>query len=115
MCGCVAGFVRRLVVATAVLLSAPPAAAHAWVLEPGDRGEAVRILQRTLTELGIDTDVDGAFGPGTQSSVRRYERREELNVDGRVSRGQLRGMLRRIGEAMPPELESGPEPRAQEA
>jgi murein DD-endopeptidase MepM/ murein hydrolase activator NlpD len=112
----VARFVRRLLLTTALLLAWSPASvAHAWVLEPGDRGEAVRILQRTLTELGFDTSVDGAFGPGTRRGVRRYERREGLGVDGRVSRGQLRGMLRRIGEAMPPELEAGPEPREREA
>lgn len=88
-----------------LLLAAFPAAAHAWILERGDRGDDVRILQQTLGELGLRTTVDGVFGAGTQRSVRRYERREELTADGRVSRGQLRGMFRRLGKPMPMELE----------
>ncbi|HEX2084499.1 MAG TPA: peptidoglycan DD-metalloendopeptidase family protein [Solirubrobacteraceae bacterium] len=98
----------RRIIATTLVLAAFPAAAHAWILDQGDRGEAVREVQRTLTELGLRTVVDGAFGPATARNVRRYERREELAVDGRVSRGQLRGMLRRAGRTLPPSLEEEP-------
>jgi murein DD-endopeptidase MepM/ murein hydrolase activator NlpD len=106
---------RRTIVLT-IVLAAFPAVAHAWVLERGDRGDGVRLVQRALTALGLRTSVDGAFGPGTERSVLRYERREGLPVDGRVSRGQLRGMLRRIGETMPPEFEdSAPSARTRAA
>jgi murein DD-endopeptidase MepM/ murein hydrolase activator NlpD len=89
-----------------LVLVAFPAAAHAWVLQRGDRGEDVRVVQRTLSSLGFRTAADGMFGPGTQRSVKRYERREDLVADGRVSRGQLRGMFRRLGEAMPVDLDN---------
>ena len=84
-----------------LVLAAFPAAAHAWILQRGDEGDGVRAVQQALTDLGFPTDADGIFGGGTERSVRRYERREELAVDGRVSRGQLRGMFRRLGEPMP--------------
>ena len=88
-----------------LVLAALPAAAHAWVLKRGDRGEDVKIVQQTLSELGFPTQADGLFGRATARSVRRYERREGLARDGRVSRGQLRGMLRRLGRPMPVELD----------
>ena len=77
-----------------------PAAADAQTfrtLERGDRGSQVRLVQRALSKLGYRIEVDGVFGRATAGSVRRYERREDLAVDGTVSRGQARGMLRRAG------------------
>ena len=75
-----------------------PAAADAQTfrtLERGDRGSQVRLVQRALNELGHRTTVDGVFGPSTSRAVKRYERRVAIKVDGTVSRGQARGMLRR--------------------
>jgi murein DD-endopeptidase MepM/ murein hydrolase activator NlpD len=74
-----------------------PAVAQAeWrTLEPGDRGDDVELVQRALTEVGIRTRADGVYGSGTARSVKRYERREDIAVDGRVSRGQARGLLKR--------------------
>jgi len=68
-------------------------------LRKGSRGHDVRVLQSWLTHLGHPTAVDGMFGRGTRSSVRRYERAEELKVDGRVSRPQARGMRHRVESA----------------
>jgi peptidoglycan hydrolase-like protein with peptidoglycan-binding domain len=65
-------------------------------LGPGARGHDVRVLQSWLTHLGHRTDVDGHFGSATRRSVRRYERAEDIRVDGRVSRGQARGMRSRV-------------------
>jgi murein DD-endopeptidase MepM/ murein hydrolase activator NlpD len=70
-------------------------------LERGDRGHDVRQLQFTLTRLKIRTRVDGTFGAATERQVRRYERRVRIAVDGRVSRGQARGMYRRRGLSLP--------------
>ena len=61
-------------------------------LQRGDSGRNVRVLQRWLTLVGFRTRVDGSFGRGTVASVRRYERAHSLRVDGRVSRGQARGL-----------------------
>ena len=97
--------VRRYIATTLLAAAVLPAAAQAATLERGDRGGDVRVLQRTLTKLGFRTAVDGVFGRRTTRSVMRYERRERLRVDGRVSNGQLRGMLRRAGAPAPAEQE----------
>lgn len=88
-----------LVLAAAAL---PAAAAHAEplpksTLERGDRGPDVRTVQRALTRLRIRTARDGVFGRATERSVRRYERRFRIRVDGEVSRGQARGLFKRAG------------------
>jgi hypothetical protein len=69
-------------------------------LRTGSHGREVRVLQRWLTKLGVPTHVDGAYGRGTRRSVRAYERRYRLNVDGRVSRAQARGLRKRV-QALP--------------
>ncbi len=66
------------------------------------RGEDVRQLQSYLTRLGIQTSVDGEYGPGTRKSVRKYERRSKLYVDGRVSRHQARGIAKKARKAGAP-------------
>ena len=49
------------------------------VLRRGDRGRAVRLVQR---RLGIPAD--GVFGRQTERAVRRFQRRKGLEVDGIV-------------------------------
>jgi hypothetical protein len=89
----------------APLLGSPPEADARYLrfgaraLDPGDRGRDVRVLQRWLTRVGVRTRVDGQFGRRTARSVRRYERRFEMNVDGRVSRPQARGLRARATAA----------------
>ena len=92
-----------LVVASAFAAHSTPAAADFGdrTLSRGSRGDDVRVLQSTLTQLGHATSVDGIFGRATRRSVRRYERAEDLHVDGRVSRLQARGMSRRLGRGTP--------------
>jgi peptidoglycan hydrolase-like protein with peptidoglycan-binding domain len=90
--------------AAAALLSATPGVGTAVADEPasgggaslssveetlrkGDRGPAVRKLQR---RLGISAD--GVFGPQTHRAVRRFQRRHGLVADGIVgpiTRGEL--------------------------
>jgi cell wall-associated NlpC family hydrolase len=94
-----------LAAATAVLSATavhPDPAAAAFgdrALRKGHRGHDVRVLQRWLTVTGFRTSVDGRFGRRTRSAVRRYERRHDLHVDGRVSRGQARGLRKRARRA----------------
>ena len=52
-------------------------------LRSGMRGQDVRVLQDYLTKAGHDTDVDGAFGRGTRSSVRAFERAASLTRNER--------------------------------
>ena len=57
------------------------------VVKRGDRGSAVRSIQR---ELGIPAD--GVFGPQTERAVKRFQRRHDLVPDGIVgplTRGAL--------------------------
>jgi hypothetical protein len=70
-------------------------------LHKGSRGPDVSVLQSTLTDLGHPTAVDGIFGRATRRSVRRYERAEDLRVNGRVSRAQARGMRSRLEHLAP--------------
>jgi murein DD-endopeptidase MepM/ murein hydrolase activator NlpD len=105
-------FVRKLLPTTLLALAGLAPAAQAQsafpTLEKGDRGGQVELVQRALTKYGIRTAADGVFGSRTATNVRRYERRERLAVDGRVSRGQARGMLRRA--KMPTSLVDAPVP-----
>jgi hypothetical protein len=60
------------------------------------RGTDVRVLQDFLTKVGVRTTVDGQYGPGTASRVRRWERKSSLPVNGRVTRADaatLRGQV----------------------
>ena len=90
---------RRIIATTLVLAAggclAAPAAQAFDTVSRGDRGSDVRLVQRSLRAIGYRMALDGVFGPQTARAVRRYERRERLSVDGRVSRGQARGLLRR--------------------
>jgi hypothetical protein len=49
-------------------------------------GRDVKVLQRYLTQLGVDTMVDGQYGPTTTRHVMTWERSASFKADGRVSR-----------------------------
>jgi hypothetical protein len=49
------------------------------VVKRGDRGSAVRSIQR---QLGVPAD--GVFGPMTEQAVKRFQRRHDLVADGIV-------------------------------
>jgi len=51
----------------------------------GSKGEEVRRIQVKLQAMGIYRGpIDGDFGGGTATAVRRFQEREGLEVDGRV-------------------------------
>ena len=89
--------VRRLFATTITILAVPaaPASAEWRTLERGHEGPAVELVQKALTSVGLRTAIDGVFGSGTFRSVRRYEKRVRIVRDGRVSRGQARGLFKR--------------------
>jgi murein DD-endopeptidase MepM/ murein hydrolase activator NlpD len=60
------------------------------VLRAGTKGKDVRYLQRALTELGISTAIDGAFGKGTKRGVKGLEAQRGWPVNGIVSRKEAK-------------------------
>jgi len=54
-------------------------------LRQGMHGTDVRVLQGFLTKAGVKTSVDGQYGRRTTSSVKRWEKKASLTVDGRMS------------------------------
>lgn len=54
------------------------------VLKRGASGDSVKELQNLLNQNGATLDVDGVFGPDTQSAVVNYQRSNGLTVDGMV-------------------------------
>jgi peptidoglycan hydrolase-like protein with peptidoglycan-binding domain len=63
-----------------------PAKPSTWpVLQRGDRGPTVKVLQGRLTRAAVPCEpVDGIFGKGTEQSVRRFQDSRSLDVDGTV-------------------------------
>lgn len=61
-----------------------PAAKTYPTLRRGARGENVRLLQELLAKDGSTLQIDGIFGPGTQSAVRAFQKKYGLKIDGIV-------------------------------
>jgi peptidoglycan hydrolase-like protein with peptidoglycan-binding domain len=70
-----------------IALLLPSAAAARFgddTLQVGDRGRDVKIAQKYLTKAGIRTTADGVYGRGTASKVKKFERAQNLDVDGKL-------------------------------
>jgi hypothetical protein len=100
---------RSLVVGLAAFGVALPFAAPAEAkrtfgdrtLRQGTRGHDVRVLQDFLTRVGVETDVDGQFGPGTARSVRSWERLSRVRrKNSRVSGGEARRLRRQVARGV---------------
>jgi hypothetical protein len=75
-----------------------------WTLEllrNGSHGAPVRILQRWINALGREHPghypklrVDGRYGEATRNAVRTFQRRHQLNADGRVGPRTWRALCR---------------------
>ncbi len=53
-------------------------------LRRGDKGDAVKELQRALARRGANITSDGAFGTKTEAAVRAFQRQMGLAIDGIV-------------------------------
>lgn len=53
-------------------------------IQYGSSGEDVKKLQTELNKYGYNLDVDGQFGSKTQSAVKDYQQKHNLQVDGIV-------------------------------
>src|SRR5690348_14512702 len=67
-------------------------------LHTGMHGHDVRVLQDFLTRVGVDTDVDGQFGPLTARHVRTWERHSDRRINGRVTRPDARVLRRQVDD-----------------
>lgn len=50
----------------------PTAAVELPVLQRGDKGDAVKVMQTLLTMRGFDCDADGSFGPATKQQLQEF-------------------------------------------
>lgn len=57
---------------------------HQFTLREGSKRIEVELLQWTLNDYGLNTEVDGIFGPQTDRNVRQYQQDKGLVVDGIV-------------------------------
>ena len=84
-------------------------------LRQGMRGTDVRVLQDFLTKVGVLTTVDGQYGPRTTSRVRSWERKNNLRVDGRMTRedaATLRGQVEQNATSLQQAQPVAPGPKA---
>ncbi|MDN7120966.1 peptidoglycan-binding protein [Nocardioides sp. ChNu-153] len=104
-----AAVVLTLVTALGLALTAaaPPAQAAWPVLQQGSSGPDVTAVQHLLTARGHATGADGAFGPGTASSVRAFQSARGLAADGVVGQATWGALVVTVRQG-----DSGPAVRA---
>ena len=70
-----------------LLLTLTVTYSQAAVLSLGSRGERVALIQQRLKDWGYYSgDVNGIFGRGTHNAVVRFQRHNNLAVDGQVGK-----------------------------
>jgi peptidoglycan hydrolase-like protein with peptidoglycan-binding domain len=104
----------RLGALAITVTAAFPAAAHSAeygsrTMREGSNGTDVKQLQRYLTKAGFETTPDGAFGPLTARSVRKFERADGRTVNGVVPPRDARAIEAQASEAIPEETAPAPE------
>jgi zinc D-Ala-D-Ala carboxypeptidase len=63
----------------------------------GDSGHAVRGAQRQLNKHGSGLEVDGQFGPATETATRNFQRQVGIAVDGVIGPNTWRELTGRAG------------------
>jgi peptidoglycan hydrolase-like protein with peptidoglycan-binding domain len=103
----------------AVALLAPAALAQTAVaakamkfgqrtIRPGMTGGDVETLQENLARLGFNIPADGEYGPQTVGAVKKFQKTEDLPVDGLVKRKDA-VVMRKVVVANAAELTGGAE------
>ncbi len=92
---------RGCAAATAMLVFLVPASAEARygarTLKVGSHGTDVKQLQTYLNRIGLKTTRDGAYGRGTASKVKKFERQKGRTPDGRATPADQR-MIKRAAK-----------------
>lgn len=73
------------------------------ILRKGDEGEAVKLMQTYLAELGYDlgsAGKDGDFGPKTESALKAFQQDKGLEVDGEFGEKSHAAMMAAIDALM---------------
>jgi hypothetical protein len=81
-------------------------------LRQGMAGRDVRVLQDFLTRVGLDTSVDGHYGPLTGRRVKSWERRSQRKVNGRMSRADGRKLRKQVNAGITVYSKPQPQPAA---
>jgi murein DD-endopeptidase MepM/ murein hydrolase activator NlpD len=92
--GRIARGVGCAVIALLILPAAASAAFGDRPLRMGMEGKDVAMLQTLLTKAGFPTGADGQFGRATRRSAGRWEAARDREVNGRMSRRDLRALRR---------------------
>ena len=77
-------------------------------MRPGMKGQDVETLQENLARLGFNIPADGEYGPQTVSAVKKFQKTEDLPVNGLFSRHDAL-VLRKVVVANAAELTGGAE------
>lgn len=62
------------------------------VLDRGDKGEEVKVLQDALAQQGLSLQIDKDFGKGTESTLQSFQRKEQLPPTGFGDMATLRAL-----------------------
>ena len=76
---------------------------HQFILRNGSIRIEVELLQWTLDHYGLETAVDGIFGPRTERNVRQYQADKGLKVDGIVGTNTWAALYGEHEEPVDPE------------
>ena len=77
-------------------------------IRPGMKGQDVETLQENLARLGFNIPADGEYGPQTVSAVKKFQKTEDLPVNGLFSRHDAL-VLRKVVVANAAEVTGGAE------
>ena len=50
--------------------------------QSGTKGPLAAAIQAALCDAGYSLDIDGEFGPLTETALREYQKKNDLEVDG---------------------------------
>ncbi|GBG07986.1 RHS repeat-associated core domain-containing protein [Paenibacillus agaridevorans] len=64
---------------------------HNYV-DRGDKGTAVKEVQKMLVDAGYKIAVDGSFGPATEAAVKQFQTSNGLKVDGSVGAQTMKAL-----------------------